>query len=590
MSITGTAHAIEQALPSASNGVWGSDALAEMLRALDVPYVALNPGASFRGLHDSLVNYLGNERPKMLLCLHEESAVALAHGWAKVTGKPMLVIVHANVALMHATMGIFNAWADRVPLVVIGSNGPMDAALRRPWIDWLHTTQDQGLLVRGFTKWDDQPMSIAAAYESILRARQIASTAPYGPTYVALDFALQEQPLEGIPALPDVARFLPPDPVAPAAEIAEKAARLLRNAQRPLILMGRVSRSESAWADRIALAEALGAVVLTDFKAAAAFPSDHPLLGTPAFKRPGPHPSELIRQADAILSLDWIDLAGTLRLAGHADAHGTTIVQVSLDQHVHRGWTRDSFALPPVDLSIMAEPDAAAAAILAAVRAIAGTRTATWKDRVPVVPEPLPTASPAGTITAPHLAAALDRVTAGRPRTLIRYPISWASGRLWPITGPLDMLGDDGGGGVGSGAGMAVGAALALRDTGRLPIAVVGDGDYLMTSNAIWTAVHYRIPLLMVLGNNGSYYQDERHQQTVAKHRGRELANARIGMKIDDPEIDLAMMARAQGATTFGPVSHFDDLVATLERAVAAVDAGQTVVVDVRIEPGYTDG
>ena len=129
------------------NALFGSDVVAEVLRALEIPFVALNPGASYRGLHDSLVNHLGNTTPQMLLCLHEEHAVAIAQGWAKVTGTPMAVVVHSNVGLFHATMAIFNAWGDRMPVLVLGATGPVDAAKRRPWIDWLHTAQDQGALV-----------------------------------------------------------------------------------------------------------------------------------------------------------------------------------------------------------------------------------------------------------------------------------------------------------------------------------------------------------------------------------------------------------------------------------------------------------
>src|ERR671910_2477607 len=187
---------IEQPVPSPEQSdIWGSDAIAAMLRALDVPYLALNPGASFRGLHDSLVNYLGNERPQMLLCLHEESAVAIAQGYAKVTGRAMAAAVHSNVGLMHATMAIFNAWCDRMPVIVLGATGPVDAMKRRPWIDWIHTARDQGALVRGYTKWDDQPASPAAARESVLRAAWIANTAPQGPVYVNLDAEMQESKL-----------------------------------------------------------------------------------------------------------------------------------------------------------------------------------------------------------------------------------------------------------------------------------------------------------------------------------------------------------------------------------------------------------
>src|SRR5213076_2853540 len=235
------------------NEIWGSDAIAALLRALDIPYIALNPGASFRGLHDSLVNYLGNERPQLLLCLHEESAVAMAHGYAKASGRMMGVALHSNVGLMHATMAIFNAWCDRVPMLILGATGPWDAARRRPWIDWIHTASDQGALVRDYTKWDNQPGSVAAAYEALMRAVQMASTPPRGPTYINLDAALQEAKLGALPPLPDVSRFRPADPVQPEPAAIAKAAQLLSSAKNPAMLMGRVSRSEAAWKQRIAL-------------------------------------------------------------------------------------------------------------------------------------------------------------------------------------------------------------------------------------------------------------------------------------------------------------------------------------------------
>ena len=178
-------HAIHHEAPAASprgSDIWGSDAIAAVLREIGIPYLALNPGASYRGLHDSLVNYLGNNTPQMLLCLHEESAVAIAHGYAKASGKLMGAVLHSNVGLMHGSMAIFNAWCDRVPVLLLGATGPVDAAKRRPWIDWLHTSRDQGGLIRDYTKWDDQPASVAATQEALLRAAQIAQTAPCGPT------------------------------------------------------------------------------------------------------------------------------------------------------------------------------------------------------------------------------------------------------------------------------------------------------------------------------------------------------------------------------------------------------------------------
>src|SRR5260370_14859069 len=220
-----TGNEIDRPVPSApSNRVWGSDAIVAMLRELDIPYIALNPGASYRGIHDSLVNYLGNTRPRMLLCLHEESAVALAHGYAKVTGRPMAAFVHSNVGLMHATMAIFNAWCDRAPVLVLGATGPFDSTRRRPWIEWIHTARDQGALIRNFTKWDDQPASVGSAQEALLRACMIAKTAPRRPVYVNFHLALRDAEIADLPAAPDVARFAPPSSPEPAAALVRQAA------------------------------------------------------------------------------------------------------------------------------------------------------------------------------------------------------------------------------------------------------------------------------------------------------------------------------------------------------------------------------
>src|ERR1700726_2985794 len=226
---------------------WGSDIAAQMLRRCGIRYLSLNPGASYRGLHDSLVNHLGNARPQMLLCLHEEHAVAIAHGYAKVTGRAMAAAVHSNVGLFHATMAIFNAWCDRIPVIVIGATGPVDAAKRRPWIDWIHTARDQGAIVRNYTKWDDQPASPAAAREGLIRATWMANTAPQGPVYINLDAEMQEAKLtEPLPPI-DAARYTPAVTTAAPAELVQQAAALLRSAKRPVILAGRTLRNEDAW-------------------------------------------------------------------------------------------------------------------------------------------------------------------------------------------------------------------------------------------------------------------------------------------------------------------------------------------------------
>ena len=578
---------IEQPLPSDDRGDWGSDVVAELLRTLDIPYVALNPGASFRGLHDSLVNRLGNERPQMLLCLHEESAVAIAHGWAKVAGRPMAAIVHSNVGLMHATMAVFNAFADRVPLLLLGATGPVDAAKRRPWIDWLHTAKDQGALIRPYSKWDDQPASIPAAIEAVLRAYQIADTVPKGPTYVCLDAELQERKLDAMPALPDPARFRPPAPAVPASDLVAEIARKLHAAARPLILMGRMSRRDAGWRARLALAETLGAVVLTDLKLGGTFPTEHPLHGAPAATFFPAEGAALLRQADVVLSLDWIDLAGALKVAWGDAPPSATVIHLSPDQAVHNGWNMDYQGLPAADVYVMADAEASVDLVRAALAALGPRATAAWPDRV-AAPALAPTATPDGAITVPALAAAVRDAVAERDACLIRAPLSWG-GQLWPVRHPLDVLGGDGGAGIGSGPGMAVGAALALRDAhpNRLPLAILGDGDFLMGVTALWTGVHYRVPLLLVVANNRSFYNDELHQERVARQRGRPVANRWIGQHIGEPDIDLAALARAQGAAGFGPVEDMTALAGVLAAARRAVEAGALAVVDVRVEPGY---
>jgi thiamine pyrophosphate-dependent acetolactate synthase large subunit-like protein len=570
---------LDRPVPAGVNDAgFGSDVVADALRALDIPYIALNPGASYRGLHDSLVNYLGNERPQMLLCLHEESAVAIAHGYAKVTGKAMAAAVHSNVGLMHATMAFFNAWCDRMPMVVLGATGPVDATKRRPWIDWIHTSRDQGALVRGYTKWDDQPSSPVAAREAVLRAGWIANTAPRGPTYINLDAEMQESKLAEPVAPIDASRYMPEVESAPSAEAIKQASELLRNAKHPLILAGRVSRSEDAWNARVALAERLNARVITDMKVGAAFPTDHPLhAGAPGGSILAPEAADAIRAADVILSLDWVDIAGTIKSVGGTIA--AKVVQVSVDHRLHNGWSMDYQGLPPVDVLLACEPDAAVPALLAALGPGGPRAVASVRQEFPKLAD--------GKLTVDHLADALRRAVGDRPTSLTHVSLSW-NGASWPLRHPLDYLGSDGGGGVGGGPGISVGAALALKGSGRLAVAVCGDGDFMMGVTAVWTAAHYKIPLLIVVANNRSFFNDELHQERVARMRNRPVENRWVGQRISEPDIDIAAIARAQGAHAFGPVEAAGDLAATFAKAIAAVDAGNIAVVDVRVEPGYT--
>ncbi|MFZ0528341.1 MAG: thiamine pyrophosphate-binding protein [Xanthobacteraceae bacterium] len=569
--------AVERPTPAGANAPgFGSDVIAEALRSLDIPYIALTPGASYRGLHDSIVNYLGNTKPQMLLCLHEEAAVAIAHGYAKVTGKAMVTAVHSNVGLMHASMAMFNAWCDRMPVVVLGATGPVDAVKRRPWIDWIHTARDQGALIREYTKWDDQPASPGAAREAILRGTWIANTVPHGPVYINFDAELQEMKIsEQLPAI-EVARYMPTVSTAAPAEVVREAAAMLKGARQVLILAGRASRDLDAWNARVALAEALNARVVTDLKIGATFPTDHPLyLGSP--RAINPESVEGLKNVDVVLSLDWVDLAGALRYFGPMPS--VKVIQVSLDHRIHNGWSMDHQALPPVDLLLSADPDLVVPELVKEVGKSA-------KPHAMPTPRSTSDKEPSG-FTNENIARSLRKVLGDRAVTYTHLPLSWDDSWV-KFRHPLDYIGSDGGGGVGGGPGISVGAALALKGTGRLPIAICGDGDFLMGVTAVWTAVHYKIPLLFVLANNRSFYNDELHQERMARARNRPVENKWIGQRMSDPEVDLAAMGRAQGAVGFGPVTKPGDLPGVLEKAIAAVDAGQVAVVDVRVEPGYT--
>ena len=310
---------------------WGSDIVAELLRRLGIKYVCVNPGSSFRGLHDSLINYLGNEKPQMLLSLHEQSVVAIAHGYYKACGEPMAVVVHSNVGLMAGMMSIFNAWCDRVPMLILGATGAVDSAVRRNWIDWSHTFRDQGALVRHFVKWDEQPTTPRAQIDSILRAFQASNTAPCGPSYVILDRRLQEDALQGDIALPDIARYKPKAPAAPSKEALDSAVAMLSAAKKIVMLIGRVSLDRGQWDQRVALAERLKARVVTDLRMGASFPTEHPLHGGPADLFLSPNDKAAIGKADLVLSLDWYDLADTMLQAGGS----AKVISVSVDHHAH---------------------------------------------------------------------------------------------------------------------------------------------------------------------------------------------------------------------------------------------------------------
>lgn len=551
---------------------WASDVLAQRLVELGIRQVYFTAGSSFRGLFDSFGALPEGVRPTLTPCLHEEHAVSMAHGAAKVSGHPAVVLVHSNVGFLHALMAIYNAYCDRVPMLILGATGPFDAAVRRPWIDWVHTMGDQGALARAFLKWDDQPTSLEAALDSVDRAVAITSTAPFAPTLVTFDIEM----LESSVAQPPVQRPRPPAVSGLSADAAtvQAVAAACAEAESPAILMGRMSRDSADWERRIELAERLGAAVFTDMKVAAAFPSDHPLhAGTLGLRNQRFGRSDALAGIDLVLSFDWVDLAG---LEPHWRSRGEgrpLIISVSVDEYLHNGGTRDHQRYAAVDRRILASPDQLVSDLLVELRRKPGTRLAERQQNHAQAPD--------GSGADPELAVlanALRATVGSRPACLVRVPLSWDE-TFWPLEGPLDYLGSDGGGGLGSGPGMAIGAAWGLHEAGILPLAVIGDGDYLMGINALWSAARRTVPLLLVVIDNGGYLNEQLHQVDLARKRDRLNPLSGLGSVLDSPAIDLAALAAAQGFSARSCSIEDDSLASCFASALEVVDNGEPALV-----------
>ncbi|MBI4320117.1 MAG: thiamine pyrophosphate-binding protein [Chloroflexi bacterium] len=573
---------------------YGSDVIVDLMKAFDIEYVAFNPGASFRGIHDSIVTYGGNSRPEIIECCHEEVSVAIAHGYAKATGKPMVAIAHNIVGLQHAAMAIFNAWCDRVPVIVMGGTGPMDTTRRRPWIDWVHTALVQGNLVRDFVKWDDQPHNIASVPESFLRAYRIAVTEPAGPVYLCYDADLQENRLAEEVPIPDVGRYAPPAPLAPNIEALQQASRILVNAQSPLIVADTVGRNPGAARALVELAEALGAPVL-DRGGRYNFPTAHPLNLTGLEQ-------EMARQADVVLALDVTDLFGALgkvdkatRVFESALRPEARVIHISLGDLLARSWSSDFQRLPAVDVPIAADTSVAIPQLLAACRqlGIDGERVhgrfesikrrheelrGRWKAQAGRLSNEQPMA-------AAKVAADLWDAIKDEEWVLVNGTLDGWARRLWDWKEPRQYLGASGGGGLGYGIGASLGAALAYRDSDKLCIDLDTDGSFLCCPSALWTAAHHRIPLLIVMKNNRSYYNSEEHQAEVARVRDRDATRCGIGTRLADPPPNFARLAESFGLYGEGPIERAEDLGPALRRAIQVVKEHRTAaLVDVVVE------
>ncbi len=568
--------------------LWASDRFVELLTALGYEYVAFNPGASFRGLHDSLANVPG--APRIITTTHEEIAVAIAHGYAKAAGRPMAAALHNIVGLQHASMAIFNAFCDEAPVMLIGGTGPVDAAHRRPFIDWVHTALVQGTQVRDYVRWDDQPASYEAAIESLIRADRIARAEPPGPVYVCIDTEIAEAEVDPKASLPDLARFPAARPPAADPAALAEAANWLAGARSPIAVADLMGRSVAAVRALAGVAEHLGMPVL-DLGARFNFPSSHPLDWTVA--------SDGGASPDVALLLDVIDPNAALRRVGAMDPDGllrSRVISISTRELGIRSWAAHYQRLAPADLAITAASDSAVPALLeaclarprptaaearlAAASATHELRRTNWLTEARAAG-----ASGRSPIALSWLTLALREALGNHPWSLVNGPLEspWPR-RLWQLTAASQWLGGSGGAGIGYGIGASVGAALAFRGTGIVPVDLQGDGDLMYSPGAIWTAVHERIPLLIVVQDNRAYQNSRGHAVRMAERRGRPDERAGLGTTLTDPVIDLAGLARSMGATAYGPVTDPLALPAVLARAVDEVVSGAVVLVDVVTE------
>lgn len=573
---------------------FGSDLVVDLLRAYGIRHVPINPGASWRGLHDSLVNY-GKGDPELIVCTHEKLAVLMAHGYAKVTGEPIAAIVHDVVGLMQATMGLYTSYMDQVPVIVLGGTGPMAVGKRRPHFEWTHTAFAQGELVRDFVKWDEQVFDAAGAVEGFRRAVQVATTEPAGPVYLCYDLAYQEEKLaEDVRVAaqpPQPGRQFPADP-----EALEHVVEVMLAADQPVIVAGRVGRHPDAVAPLARLAELTGAPVL-DQRWRFNLPNTHPLRFTG---------QDVVEGADAVLALDAIDLYGPLTVAGsgRGDRRRITredarVMEIRLDLIEGNGWLPKSETFLPVDLSVLANTQAALPAMVDLAeervaslrperRRLIGERvdrlayrhrrdrerhrrTAAerWED------SPVSTARLAGEIWA--AVRHTDWVVTGSDLG------GWVD-RLWDIETPARFPGRSLG--TGTQAGTAMGVALAYRDTDKLVVSIQPDGDLLFDPGALWTIARYGLRMLVVMFNNRSYYNDVPHQVSVARARGRDETRAHIGMDLDDPAPDYAALARSFGWFARGPIEHPAELAEALRTALdQVVEERRPALVDVVTQP-----
>src|SRR5680860_1395088 len=533
---------------------WGSDLIMDLLRLLDIEYVAVMPGSTTRGIHDSAVNYTANVRPELILCNHEMITVSMARGYARATGRPMATLLHNAVGLLNAEMTIYDAWCDRT-----GSVGSLP--------------------------------------ESLLRGYRIAMTEPQGPVYLDFDVEVQEHKLDEPMPLPDVARYAPASPPAPNADAVREVAERLVAAELPVIFADRLGRSVEAVASLVELAELLS-IPVVDMGERCNFPTPHPLEFSDAS-------TSLVRDADFVLGLDAPNLFGAMR--GPVDyatreaevitTAGQGVASISLDEYAHRGWSADYRGLPAVDVPILADTKTALPLLTEECRRLlngSGRERAQQRRRALDERQGLLATTRRQfveeqwdhpQITEARLLAELWEVIKDEDFVFtVANPQRMAPGVVH-LAGPQQYVaGGSAGGAVGAHPGVALGAGLALRDSGKLPVAILGDGTFFASIQVLWTAAHYGIPSLWVVNNNRSYYNDEYHQDRVATFRGRPPENRWISQRMEKPEVDFAAIARTFGLHGEGPIQSAGDLGPALKRGIETVRQGELVVIDVWTE------
>lgn len=570
---------------------WGSDVIVDLMKRYGFEYAALNPGSSFRGLHDSMINYGGNAMPEMLLCPHEEVAVQIAHGYAKASGKPMVAVLHDVVGLLHASMAIYYAYIDRAPVFIVGATGPLEEAQRRPRIDWTHTANVQGNAIRDYTKWDDQPSSIGGMPESFARGYQVMMTEPQGPVYMCYDAGLQERKLDGKVEMPSRDCMDVPSPMAADPSALAEAASLLVTAKKPVILADYAGARPGGFEAIVGLAEALGAPVW-DVNSRLNFPTNHPLNHTSM--------SEMFEDADLVLMLDVLDwerattqLNRTTRKSESRVASDCKWIDIGFGTLGISSWSLDYQRLRPANLHIMADTLLAVPELTRECRSLlerdqakadrvqsrvqaAGITHARYRSRWRQEATALSDESP---LAPAWLAHEIWEEIKDEDWVLTANTLRQWARRLWDFDKPYRHPGKAMG--TSTQIGTSIGVALAHKGTGRLVVDIQPDGDLMFDPGALWILAKYEIPMLIVMFNNRAYYNDWEHQILMARLRGTDEGKAHIGMDLFGPEPDFAMLARSMGVWAEGPIANPTDVRASINRAKDVVREGRPALVDV---------